>query len=145
MFDPGTIHLVSGSDIDRPMNALTLTHDLHKLFGNFEISFEYIEPHTYKVDYVRTDRMFRIENLPVTRTLYLTPDRTIDPPSSHLLKIHQAIGRILHFSGAGEYIDKLFRDLEDMEGGQVNADGSTPIDDYVSLKLRSGVAEMSVF
>ncbi|KAH1523433.1 hypothetical protein KXX29_007927 [Aspergillus fumigatus] len=32
MFNPGAIHLINGVDIDRPMNALTLTHDLHKLF-----------------------------------------------------------------------------------------------------------------
>jgi hypothetical protein len=38
------------------MNALTLTHDLHKLFGNFDIAFEPAGslPHTYKINYVET-------------------------------------------------------------------------------------------
>jgi hypothetical protein len=34
----GVIHLIHGFDIDRPTNALALAHDLHKLFGNFEVA-----------------------------------------------------------------------------------------------------------
>lgn len=83
MFNPSAIHLINGVDIDRPMNALTLTHDLHKLFGNFEIAFEAVgsNPHTYKINYLESDRMGRVEKLPVTVCLFLTPDRSIDPPS----------------------------------------------------------------
>ncbi|GCB28283.1 hypothetical protein AAWM_11168 [Aspergillus awamori] len=83
MFNPGAIHLIDGVDIDRPMNALTLTVDLHRLFGNFEIPFEPVgtQPHTYKVDYVESGRMGRVEKLPITVGLFLTPDRSVDPPS----------------------------------------------------------------
>jgi hypothetical protein len=138
MFNPGAIHLIDGVDIDRPMNALTLTHDLHRLFGNFEIAFQPVgtQPHTYKVDYVESDRMGRVEKLPVTVSLFLTPDRSVDPPSPQLLAIHSAIGRILHLSAAGEYINDYIRDLEEMKGGEVMHDGSTPLDDYVWFKLR---------
>jgi hypothetical protein len=138
MFNPGAIHLIDGIDIDRPINALTLTHDLHRLFGNFEIAFEPvgIQPHTYKVDYVESDRMGRVEKLPVTVSLFLTPDRSVDPPSPQLLAIHSAIGRILHLSAAGEYINDYIRDLEEMKGGEVMHDGSTRLDDYVRLRLR---------
>ncbi|KAH1447010.1 hypothetical protein KXW65_003720 [Aspergillus fumigatus] len=143
MFNPGAIHLINGVDIDRPMNALTLTHDLHKLFGNFDIAFEPAgsQPHTYKINYVETDRMGRVERLPVTLTLYLTPDRSIEPPSPQLLKIHAAIGRILHLSAAGDYIDDFLRDIEEMEAGEVMSNGSTRLDDYVWFRL----GEMSVY
>ena len=106
MFNPHAIHLINGVDIDRPMNALTLTHDLHKLFGNFEIAFNASgpDPHTYEINYIEPDRMGQVEKLPVTVTLYLTPDRSIDPPSAQLLEIHRAIGRTLHLSAAGDYI-----------------------------------------
>ncbi|EDP53675.1 hypothetical protein KXV73_005715 [Aspergillus fumigatus] len=136
MFNPGAIHLINGVDIDRPMNALTLTHDLHKLFGNFDIAFEPVgsEAHTYKIDYVETDRMGRVERLPVSLTLYLTPDRSIDPPSQ-LLKIHAAIGRILHLSAAGDYIDDFLQDIEETEAGEVMPNGSTRLDDYVWFRL----------
>ncbi|KAL4937108.1 hypothetical protein BDV06DRAFT_203651 [Aspergillus oleicola] len=138
MFNPGAIHLIDGVDIDRPMNALTLTHDLHRLFGNFEIAFEPVgtQPHTYKVDYVESDRIGRVEKLPVTVSLFLTPDRSVDPPYPQLLAIHSAIGRILHLSAAGEYINDYIRDLEEMKGGEVMHDGSTRLDDYVWFRLR---------
>ncbi|PWY91464.1 hypothetical protein BO94DRAFT_462542 [Aspergillus sclerotioniger CBS 115572] len=135
MFNPTAIPLISGNDIDRPMNALTLTQNLHTLFGRFEITFKYIGPHTYKIDYVKQDRLLQIVKLPVTRTLYLTPDRNIDPPSVDLLKIHHTIAKILHLSAAGEFIDKFLRDMEEMEGGQVMSNGTSRIDEYVRFKL----------
>ncbi|KAE8334490.1 hypothetical protein BDV24DRAFT_145785 [Aspergillus arachidicola] len=136
MFNPTAIPLISGTDIDRPMNALTLTKDLHTLFGRFQIAFEYIGSHTYKIDYVKRDRLLRLVKLPVTRTLYLTPDRNIDPPSVDLLKIHHAIAKILHLSAAGGFIDEFLKDMEEeMEGGQVKSDGKSRIDDYVRFKL----------
>ncbi|KAL4812548.1 hypothetical protein BDW67DRAFT_169922 [Aspergillus spinulosporus] len=138
MFNPGAIHLINGIDIDQPMNALTLIHDLHRLFGNFEIAFEPVstQPHTYKVDYVESDRMGRVEKLPVTVSLFLTPDQSVDSPSPQLLAIHSAIGRILHLSAAGEYINDYIRDLEEMKDSEVMQDGSTRLDDYVWFRLR---------
>jgi hypothetical protein len=52
MFDNGIVHLIEGSDIDRPRNAFTLTHDLHQPFSHFEISFELTAQslHTYRAD-----------------------------------------------------------------------------------------------
>lgn len=134
MFNPTATALISGTDIDRPMNALTLTQDLHTLFGRFEILFECVGPHTYKIDYVKRDRLLRIVKLPVTRTLYLTPDRNIDPPSVDLLNIQHAIAKTLHLSAAGNFIDKFLRDME-MEGGQVMSDGTSRTYDYVRFKL----------
>nr|XP_001390780.2 hypothetical protein ANI_1_264044 [Aspergillus niger CBS 513.88]XP_001395751.2 hypothetical protein ANI_1_824104 [Aspergillus niger CBS 513.88] len=40
MFDPGVIHLIDGPKIDSPINALTLTLDYHRMFGEFQIYFE---------------------------------------------------------------------------------------------------------
>ncbi|KAB8232906.1 HNH endonuclease signature motif containing protein [Aspergillus alliaceus] len=137
MFNPRTVRLISGTDIDRLMNALTLTHDLHRLFGNFEIAFEPIDsqPQTYKIKYVNAGRIFRGHWLPVTRTLYVTPGRSIEPPSIQLSELHHAIGQILHSSAAGKYIDKLIRDTEDIEGGRMCSNGSTRIDDYIRYRL----------
>lgn len=92
MFDDGVVHLIEGTGIDRPGNAITLTHDFHQLFGGFEVYFEPTgnEPHTYCIDSTETGilrhRIFR-----VNRTLYLTNTRTIDPPSPRLLAIHRAL------------------------------------------------------
>ncbi|KAF7116757.1 hypothetical protein CNMCM5793_005314 [Aspergillus hiratsukae] len=35
MFNPAAVNLINGPNIDRPMNALTLTPDLHRAFGKF--------------------------------------------------------------------------------------------------------------
>ncbi|KAL4762775.1 HNH endonuclease signature motif containing protein [Aspergillus foveolatus] len=76
MFNPSTVQLINGTDINRPMNALTLTHDLHRLFGNFEVAFKPFQDqlHTYKIDFGDMNRIFRGHNLPVTRTLYINRD-----------------------------------------------------------------------
>lgn len=135
MFDNGITHLIEGTDIDRPRNALTLTHGLHNLFGSFQVFFEPLpdrQPHTYKIGSFLPKYIFRDPALPVTRTLYLTDTRTIDPPSPRLLAVHRAIAHILHLSAAGDYIDKLLRDAE--ERG-IQEDGSTELGRLVKLGL----------
>jgi len=105
MFDDGVVHLIE--DIDRPRNAITLTHDFHQLFGNFEVYFEPQDnqPHTYRIDSTRFG-ILRHRIFPVHRTLFLTDTRTIDPPSPRLLAVHSAIA---HADGSTElgYLAKL--------------------------------------
>ncbi|KAK2864958.1 hypothetical protein FQN49_004046 [Arthroderma sp. PD_2] len=137
MFDPSAVHLIEGSEIDRPTNAITLTHDIHELFGDFKFYFEEMDPtvnpnYTYRIDSREVYSFNRPEGLPMTRTLLLSPNHTIDPPSSRLLGIHRAISIILHLSGAGEYIDRIIRDMEDVH---VRSDGSTELSHIVTLKL----------
>ncbi|EEQ89449.2 uncharacterized protein BDCG_04569 [Blastomyces dermatitidis ER-3] len=55
MFAPGVIHLLKGSNIDRPANAITLSLDIHKLFGDFKFYFGALDPsthpsYTYRID-----------------------------------------------------------------------------------------------
>lgn len=132
MFDSGIVHLIDGPDIDRLRNALTVSIDLHRQFGNFKVFFEPMsEPHTYRIDSTLR-QPFRNPIFPVTRELYLTPERTIDPPSVRLLAVHRAICHILHLSAAGYYIDSILRDMDD---GTVQANGSTRLASIVRLKL----------
>lgn len=135
MFDVGVAEIIQGPEIDRPRNALTLTFHFRQLFGDFQVYFEPVpdKDHTYTIKtHISEDYFFRRPALPITRELYLTPERTIEPPAPRLLAVHCAIARILHLSGAGEYIDKIFRDME--EHG-VQADGSTPLGRFVSLAI----------
>jgi hypothetical protein len=133
MFDNGIIHLIEGSNIDRPRNALTLTHDFHQLFGNFEIFFEPMAqlPYTYRINSTRSG-FTRNPIFPLSRTLYLSNTRTIDPPSSRLLAVHRAIAYILHLSAAGDYIDQILRDLDEPD---IRTDGSTELGRLVELRL----------
>ena len=134
MFDPGIVHLIDGPDIDRPTNAITLTQYFHKRFGDFEVYFEPITqtPHTYKIIPIRSHNILRQAILPVTRTLRLTDNHNIDPPSGRLLAIHRAIALILHLSAAGSYIDDILRDLDELD---VKSDGSTELGRLIGLRL----------
>jgi hypothetical protein len=64
--------------------------------------------------------------------LFIHP--SIDPPAERLLALHSAIAHILYLSGAGDYIEKILRDME--EGGVVKEDGSTQLGVLVNLALR---------
>ncbi|KAL7620219.1 hypothetical protein AAE478_009212 [Parahypoxylon ruwenzoriense] len=136
MLDNGLTHLIEGADIDKPHNAITLTHSLRNFFGDFKIFFEPLldqQPHTYRIDSFLPRHIFRDPALPITRTLYyLTNTWTIDPPSPRLLAVHRAIAHILHLSAAGDYIDRLLRDMDE-EG--IQADGSTELNRLINLRL----------
>ena len=92
MFDDGVVHLIDGTNIDRLSNALTLTHDFHPLFGDFQVFFEPQgnEPHIYRIDSTR-EGFLRHRIFPVDPTLFLTKTCTIDPPSPRFLAVHSAI------------------------------------------------------
>ncbi|EQL29810.1 hypothetical protein BDFG_07621 [Blastomyces dermatitidis ATCC 26199] len=132
MFDCDVSHLIDGVNIDRPFNAMSLTRDLHTHFGNFTVFFEAVpdQEHTYRIDTFLPPGI--LPDIPVTRILYLINDRSIEPPSPRLLALHHAIARILHLSGAGEYIDNILRDME--ETG-IQEDGSTELGRMVNLTL----------
>ncbi|KAL4732936.1 hypothetical protein BDV11DRAFT_176176 [Aspergillus similis] len=142
---PHSLKSLTGEGGDRKLaESKHIAHQvLTMLFGNFEIAFEPVvtQPHTYKVDYVESDRMGCVEKLPVTVSLFLTPDQSVEPPSPQLLAIHSAIGRILHLSAAGDYINDYIQDLEEMKGGEVMQNGSTRLEDYVWFRL----SDMSVY
>jgi len=110
-----------------------MTQSFHQQFGDFEVYFDATtKPHSYHIDSVHALSLVRHPILPVTRTLLLTSDHTIDPPSPRLLTIHRAIARILNLSGAGDYINRILRDLDEVE---IKGDGSTKLAPILSLKL----------
>ncbi|KAM5438350.1 hypothetical protein MferCBS31731_005211 [Microsporum ferrugineum] len=59
----------------------------------------------------------------------------IDPSTLKLLAIYRAICIILQFSGAGEYIDRTIRGMEEV------SDGSTELSHIASLELGVGLIE----
>ncbi|OAA36887.1 hypothetical protein NOR_07407 [Metarhizium rileyi] len=137
MFDNNITHLINSVEIDRPCNALTLTLSLHRAFGNFDVYFTPIpnRTHTYEIKTFLRTSFHRV--LPVTRELYLTTDRNIEPPSPRLLALHCAITHILHLSGAAGYIDKIIRSMDEQIA---RCDGSTELGQLVQLRMNRWVA-----
>lgn len=147
MFDPGITHLIDGQDIDRPYNALTLTHALHMRFGGLEVYFEPPPPaedapqkNTYVIRSTQSYAWRRNPRFPLRRTLLTSPNKTIDPPSPRLLSMHRACALILHLSGAGEYIEKILRDEELLTA---EMDGSTELGSVLLLKLWGSMVAVS--
>ena len=131
MFDTDVVHLIEGPDIDRPHNAMTLTHNLHQDFGDFQIYFEPEEQaNTYRISTFLPAAIHPL--LPITRELFLTEDQTIEPPSPRLLAIHRAIAHILHLSAAGAFIDRI---LDDLDQQATRTDGSTHLGQLVNLQF----------
>lgn len=128
MFDDEVMNMIDRTGIDRPYNAITLTLEMRQRFGGFYIFFEPVAntaPHTYRI------ASFVPIQLPVTRTFFTHP--SIDPPSERLLELHSAIGHILHFSEAGDYIQAIF---DDMREGVVREDGSTQLGEMLRVGLQ---------
>lgn len=135
MFDLGVVYLLEGVDMNRPYNALSMRDVMHRDFGRFKIFFERRPEHDGSGHVYRIGTFLHpiaMPSFPITRTLFVHP--TIDPPSERLLALHYAIAHILHLSGAGEYIDKILKDMED---GFVREDGSTSLGVMVDLALRA--------
>ncbi|KAJ5950264.1 uncharacterized protein N7479_008677 [Penicillium vulpinum] len=133
MFEAGIGHLIDGPKIDTPMNALTLTLDNHRFFGEFQIFFEPTGiPHQYRIDSTEQVPFLRDPLFPVTRTLTLSPGGAIDSPFSRLFQVHRAIAIIMKLSGAGDYIEKVLQDIEELN---VREDESTHLGYLTSLRL----------
>lgn len=133
MFDPGIIHRLEGENIDRTYNAITLSAGFHQSFGDLQVYFEAVPnfEHTYVIKCTKEYAFFR-PSLPITRQLFITPERTIDPPSANLLAIHRACCLIVHMSAAGKYIEKVLRDMEQTAA---KSDGTTELGTLVNLRL----------
>jgi hypothetical protein len=111
---PALIQSIEGTNIDRPSNALTLSVNLHRSFGTLKVYFEADPDFQNRYIIKTTDHlMFRVM-LPVTQDLFIASDHNIDLPMPRLLAIHRACCLIVHLSGAGEYIDKVPRDMEEL-------------------------------
>lgn len=141
MFDHGAALLIDGADIDQPYNAMTLTSEFHHCLGKFQVYFDSVpdKENTYEIKTFLPPSFLR-DYIPVTRTLYLAPDRSIGPPSRRLLEIHNVIANILHLSAAGGYIERILDDAEK----SVGPNGSTELGRLVGLRLGGWIGSASV-
>ncbi|EPE05605.1 hypothetical protein F503_02344 [Ophiostoma piceae UAMH 11346] len=131
MFDMDVHRLITGTDIDRPTNALTLTRECHEEFGSFRMYFEAAGPsRTYRIASYDLPAFSAVPQ-PLTRTLFQSP--TIDSPHPRLLAVHAAIATVLHMSAAGKYCDHILRDTE--ESALIESDGTTNLGTLVALRF----------
>jgi len=106
-YDVGAIN---GEKVHSLYNVMTMEHNAHDLFDRLNLWFEETAtPNYYRV---RTTKLL----LPVRENvMFTTPDPLKLPlPSPDLLALHAACAQVAHLSGAGEYVDRILKDMEDI-------------------------------
>ncbi|KAF8631481.1 hypothetical protein AX17_005084 [Amanita inopinata Kibby_2008] len=99
------------NNIHRLENVLTLDVGVRSMFDNLKLWFEPTDtPNTYKLRAPKSG--YILSNYKSTVT-FSSPDlKKLPLPSPEYLKIHAVCARVAHLSGAGEYIDKISREIE---------------------------------
>lgn len=142
MLDCGVVgELMKPGVVDGPGNAITLTLEMRQRFAQFHVCFSEVAAPprtTWRVDVL----------VPVLGGRFpVTTRRTwgtgVEPPGGRLLALHAAVGRVLHGSGAGEYLRVLLRDAEGGgwgggEGGWVDGVGGVGADGGADEGVRMG-------
>ncbi|KAI9768752.1 MAG: hypothetical protein M1839_003967 [Geoglossum umbratile] len=118
LFHPRMEQTIDGVDIDKPINAMTLSTELHKAFGVFKF---YLEETDNKHTYIFKDtpgvrapvtNFFRPQNK--EGIVKFESATGVDLPERGLIALHRACAKIVGLSGAAEYIERLYRDEETM-------------------------------
>ncbi|KZP08919.1 hypothetical protein FIBSPDRAFT_1052094 [Athelia psychrophila] len=118
-----------------PMNGVLLRADLAVEFENFFFWFEETgTPNSYKLK----ARDSRHERGDLVVTFHNAHDKPIDLPDREILALHRAFARVLHFSGAAEYLEMTWRDLE--ETHVLSTDGSTDVSSLLTIGLQKFVS-----
>ncbi|KAF9230563.1 hypothetical protein BU15DRAFT_91086 [Melanogaster broomeanus] len=114
---------LNGNNIHRLQNILTLNDTMHEQFNTLKLWFEPTDiPDKYNVCWSEDWRR-QATGAPST-VQFTTPDPEELPlPSPTYLRIHAACAKVAKLSGAGDYIDKLSRDLEEIR--VLSKDGSS--------------------
>ncbi|KAK0472331.1 hypothetical protein IW261DRAFT_1405221 [Armillaria novae-zelandiae] len=137
------VNELNGNDIHRPQNTFTIAGHLHSLFDMLYFSLRPIESDD--------NNTYEIHTYPSgLNTTYRCPDRVtltdatngnIPLPDRRYFQLHDACARIAHLSGAGDIVEQLLRDMEDMK--VLAEDGGS--NQLLSLVLSSRLQAQSVY
>jgi len=105
---------LDGNKIHSLSNGLTLDLNLHSLFDNLKLWFEKVQgvPNTYNVCTLNPHQSV-LASLPHPRQVNFTTTTDMELPDSRYLKLHAAICRVAHLSGAAGYLEECDREYEE--------------------------------
>jgi hypothetical protein len=129
-FAPEYAFLFSPEALDRPGNLMLLAHDYHKRFDQMQFYFEPVDgcEHTYML--AAEKPRYRMK-LP-THLVTFRKHSTIERPLPELLCVKAALSKVLHASGAAEFITQSFRDIGE---ACVACDGSTDLEALLTMAI----------
>lgn len=98
MFDTDISAIIDGVEIDTPQNALSLAQSISPTFYAFTIYLNEIKDRNNIYQISNHDKTISDANkLPREANFNNSNHSNINPPSHHLLTIHRAISKILHY------------------------------------------------
>jgi len=111
---------LNGQNTHLLFNVMTMHKLIHDRYNRLELWFEATAiENCYKIQKPRRFLLPRNEQVTFT-----TPDPVNLPlPSPRLLALHAACAQVANLSGASEYLDRVFQEMEDLEMGVLAQDG----------------------
>ncbi|GBE87626.1 hypothetical protein SCP_1103030 [Sparassis crispa] len=107
---------LNGEGIHRLPNVMTMSLDAHRAFDNLDIWFEEIGNDRYRLcaesNTILAAAGVDINNPVVQLT---TTDVDLHLPDARLLRLLATCAKVSRLSGAGEYIDAILRDMEELK------------------------------
>ncbi|KAF5354222.1 hypothetical protein D9756_007009 [Leucocoprinus leucothites] len=123
---------LNGPNIHRLENVMTLEPSFRACFNNLHVWFvETDEVNRYKLE---SRYRILIKEYP-EYVKFTSTNKNLLLPSPTYLRIHAACAKVAHLSGAGEYIDKLYQDLEDSKVLNPNGSSSETLEHALFQKL----------
>jgi hypothetical protein len=111
LLDPGIVDYIVGPGIDGAHNAITLSCNNRRSFGNLKVYFEAVS--NLKHRYIVKRTVSRHMQPDSTGTVDFSDEYpNVDPPQPRLLAIHRACCRIVSKSRVGGYLDRVACDTQ---------------------------------
>ncbi|KAF8199018.1 hypothetical protein BJ912DRAFT_845340 [Pholiota molesta] len=122
----GSIEELHGAGGHRLQNVLTLSSDIHGFFDRLDIWLEKTDadPNHHRYKLAATRPSVPPSALHGHHIQWTTPDPAAYPlPDPRYLALHAACARVAHLSGAGGYMERVLREIEEM--GVLASDGGS--------------------
>jgi len=103
---------LNGEKIHGLENGFTMNMELHSMFDSLELWFDHMTNDTYRV--IALDPGCGILSLlpPNPTVTFTSTDPCLPLPNREYLKLHAAVCRVAHMSGAARYLNQEDRDID---------------------------------
>ncbi|KAJ3782032.1 hypothetical protein GGU10DRAFT_276343, partial [Lentinula aff. detonsa] len=106
------VELINGNKVHSLFNIMTLSHDAHDAFDRLELWLEATnQVNRYRV---ATASKFLVAGGLPEFIEFTSSHPKLPLPSPDLLALHAVCAKVAHLSGAGEYVEQLDRDVEEL-------------------------------
>ncbi|KAJ3794296.1 hypothetical protein GGU11DRAFT_690093, partial [Lentinula aff. detonsa] len=106
------VELINGNKVHSLFNIMTLSHDVHDAFDRLELWLEATnQVNRYRV---ATASKFLVAGGLPEFIEFTSSHPKLPLPSPDLLALHAVCAKVAHLSGAGEYVEQLDRDVEEL-------------------------------